>query len=126
LRSSLLLLLQRARAADIPCLMWAANYPLAAARAQTGRRRRQARRIVATVALSVAALGFVLRLGAPANAQSPMIQGWLAVNTQCKGGLADDPKTKKACARRDELSAKLKRRGCLYQEDGDWWKCPHR
>ena len=113
--------LQRARAADIPYVMWAENNPLAA-RAQTGRRRR----IVATVALTFAALGFVLRLGAPAHAQSPMIQGWLAVNAECKGGLADDPKTKKACARRDELSAKLKRRGCLYQENGDWWKCPHK
>jgi hypothetical protein len=103
--------------------MWAANFPFAAARAQTGRRRR-ARRVVVTIALLLAALGFVLRL--PAHAQSPLIQGWLAVNTECKGGLADDPKTQKACARRDQLSAKLKRRGCLYQENGDWWKCPHK
>ncbi len=64
-------------------------------------------------------------LGFPANAMSPMLQGWLAVNSQCKGGQADDPKTQKACAKRDELSARLKHRGCEYQEDGDWWKCRH-
>ena len=60
-----------------------------------------------------------------AHAQSPMIQGWLAANTACKGGPGDDPRTQKACARRDDLSAKLKRRGCDYQADGDWWRCPH-
>jgi hypothetical protein len=31
----------------------------------------------------------------------------------------------KACAKRDEIGARLERRGCVYQEDGDWWKCPH-
>ena len=75
-----------------------------------------------TAAISLAALAF--GLGLPAHALSPTLQGWLAVNSQCKGGAADDPKTQKACARRDELSARLKRRGCQYQEDGDWWKCP--
>ena len=70
-------------------------------------------------AMSLAALS----LGPPAHAMSPMLQGWLAVNSQCKAGPANDPKTQKACSRRDDLSAKLKRRGCEYQEDGDWWKC---
>lgn len=74
-----------------------------------------------TAAISFAALAF--GVGLPAHAMSPMLQGWLAVNSQCKGGPPDDPKTQKACARRDELSARLKRRGCQYQEDGDWWKC---
>ena len=74
-----------------------------------------------TAAISLAAFSF--GLGLPAHAMSPMLQGWLAVNSQCKAGPADDPKTQKACARRDDLSAKLKRRGCQYQEDGDWWKC---
>lgn len=74
-----------------------------------------------TAAISLAALSF--GLGLPAHAMSPMLQGWLAVNSQCKGGHADDPKTQKACAKRDELSARLKHRGCEYQEDGDWWKC---
>ncbi len=74
-----------------------------------------------TAAISLAALAF--GLGLPAHAMSPMLQGWLAVNSECKGGPPDSPKTQKACARRDELSARLKRRGCQYQEDGDWWKC---
>ncbi len=69
--------------------------------------------------------GALLFMGLPAaHAQSPMIQGWLAANTACKAGPADSAKAQKACARRDDLGAKLKRRGCEYQEDGDWWKCP--
>jgi hypothetical protein len=87
-----------------------------------GALRPEARRRVLTRALLVSVLAFI---PAPADAQSPMIQGWLAVNTACKGGPSDDPKTQKACARRDELGAKLKRRGCDYREDGDWWQCPH-
>jgi hypothetical protein len=83
------------------------------------------RRIEVAIPLVIAALFLVLRYPAPAHAQSPMVQGWMAVNSICKGNLSDDAKTQKACKRRDELSAKLKRRGCLYQEDGDWWKCPH-
>ncbi len=78
-----------------------------------------------TIALTLAVPGFVLRLAAPAHAQSPLIQGWLAANTECKGGRSDDPKTLQACATRDRLSARLKRKGCSYHEDGDWWKCPH-
>jgi len=116
--------LQRACAADIPCGMWMANRPLSAARAHSAQRRR-AWGIGVTIALALAALCFVLGLAAPAYAQSPLIQGWLAANTQCKGSLSNDPKTLKACETRDRLSAKLKRRGCSYREDGDWWKCPH-
>ena len=80
-------------------------------------------RLAWLVPLALAALSF--GLGPPAHAQSPIIQGWLAANTVCKGGPGDDPKTQKACARRDEISARLKRRGCEYHEDGDWWRCPH-
>jgi hypothetical protein len=105
--------------------MWAANNPLAAARAQTGRRRR-AWRVVVTIALTLAALGFVLRLAAPANAQPPLITAWQALNVECKGGRGDDPKTLKACEKREQVSARLRRRGCVHQEDGDWWKCPHK
>ncbi len=82
-------------------------------------RRMHLRSIAAAISLAALALSF----GPPAHAMSPMLQGWLAVNSQCKAGPADDPKTQKACARRDDLSAKLKRRGCEYQVDGDWWKC---
>ncbi|HKN29175.1 MAG TPA: hypothetical protein VJY34_15325 [Roseiarcus sp.] len=116
--------MQRARAADMSCVMWVANNPIVAVRAQSGRRRR-AWRIGVTIGLTLAALCSILRLAPPAHAQSPLIQGWLAVNTECKGGRSDDPKTQQACENRDKLSARLKRRGCSYQEHGDWWKCPH-
>jgi hypothetical protein len=80
---------------------------------------------VTTTARTSVALCFVLQLATPAHAQRPIITGWLAANAECKGGPGDDPKTMKACERRDQISARLKRRGCVYQEDGDWWKCPH-
>jgi hypothetical protein len=78
----------------------------------------------ARCALTLATLCFALQLATPAHAQRPIITGWLAANAECKGGPSDDPKTMKACEKRDEIGARLKRRGCLYQEDGDWWKCP--
>ena len=70
---------------------------------------------IATIALTFAVLSIAPR---------PVITAWLATNAECKGGHADDPKTLKACEMRDQISARLKRRGCLYQEEGDWWKCP--
>jgi hypothetical protein len=81
--------------------------------------------MIVTIALTLAELCFVLRLAAPAHAQAPIITAWQALNAQCRGGVGDDPKTLRACEKRDQVSARLKRRGCLYQEDGDWWKCPH-
>ena len=100
--------------------MCEANSSLNAALARTGRRL-QGRRIGVTIALSAAVLG----LAVPAQAQSPLIQGWVASNTQCKGGPADDPKVQQACKTRDRLNERLKRRGCSYQADGDWWRCQH-
>jgi hypothetical protein len=83
------------------------------------------RRTVASIALTFAVLSPVLRLTAPAHAQAPVLTAWLAANAECKGGHGDDPKTAQACKKRDEIGARLKRRGCVYQEAGDWWKCPH-
>ena len=102
--------------------MWAESDIFSAGHAPAARRRR---RVLVTIPLTIAALCLGLPLPAPAHAQSPMIQGWLAANAECKSGLSDDPKTRKACAYRDHLSERLKRRGCVYQEDGDWWKCRH-
>lgn len=80
---------------------------------------------ILAITLVFAALCVVPQLATTAHAQRPIITGWLAANAECKAGVADDPKTLKACERRDQISARLKRRGCEYQEDGDWWKCPH-
>ena len=79
---------------------------------------------ITTIPLTFAVLTIVLQLATPARAQRPIITGWLAANAECKGGPGDDPKTVKACEKRDEIGARLKR-SCVYQEDGDWWKCPH-
>ncbi len=81
--------------------------------------------MVVTTARTLVALCFVLQHPTQAHAQRPIITGWLVANAECKAGVPDDPKTLKACERRDQISARLKRRGCEYQEDGDWWKCPH-
>ncbi len=62
----------------------------------------------------------------PADAQTPMITAWLAANAECRSGTPGDPKTQKACEMRDQISARLERRGCVHHEDGDWWKCSGR
>ena len=80
--------------------------------------------MAATIAPVLAGLGFVLPPAGPAQAQPPVLTAWLAANAECKGGHGD-PKTAKACEKRDQIGARLKRRGCVYQEDGDWWRCPH-
>ena len=77
------------------------------------------------LAVTAAVRGVFVRLAAPAHAMSPMLQGWLAANTECRSGPPDDPKAQQACKRRDQVGERLKRRGCVYQEDGDWWRCPH-
>jgi hypothetical protein len=100
--------------------MWTAGSALAAARAPVARRRR----IVATIALTMAALSIVPRLGAPAHAQSASVQSWGLLNEKCRDGRPDDPETVQACAKREQYAAKLQRRGCLFHEDGGWWKCP--
>ncbi len=74
--------------------------------------RRTARKFIAILT----ALG-VASLAAPANALTVQEQGWQVANSKCKAGDA------KQCELRDRLSAVLKRHGCLYHEDGDWWKC---
>jgi|HubBroStandDraft_1064217.scaffolds.fasta_scaffold42428_4 hypothetical protein len=116
-----MLRLRRGLAACIFYGMRAARSALAAARAREGRRRR----IVATIALTMGVLSVVLSLGAPAQAQPLSVQLWGLLNEKCNDGLPDDPKTVQACGKREQYAAKLQRRGCLFQEDGGWWKCPH-
>jgi hypothetical protein len=117
-----LLRLRRGVAADISHRMWAANNLSPAGRAQAAPRRRA----WAIVALTLAVLCATLRLGAPAHAQTPLLQDWGLLNAECRGGRSDDPKTQQACEKREKVSARLQRRGCVYHEDGDWWKCPGR
>ena len=76
--------------------------------------RNRARRILLT---QMAALALAAHLTTPAHALTRLEQGWQIANTECKGGDA------KACDLRERLSAKLKGRGCAFQEDGGWWKC---
>jgi predicted dithiol-disulfide oxidoreductase (DUF899 family) len=42
-----------------------------------------------------------------------------------RGGPRDDPKAQQACKRRDQVDERLKRRGCVYQEDGYRGSCRH-
>ena len=90
-------------------------------RLEEGRRPTVRRRWIAAAAVAL----FAFPSFRPAHAQSPAIQAWVAQGALCKGGRPDDPKTVKACARRQQVGERLKRKGCEYQEDGDWWKCPH-
>jgi hypothetical protein len=73
--------------------------------------------IIQTLTPPLAALLFGSFLSTPAQAITTLEQGWQVSNSKCKGGDA------KQCELRDRLSAVLKRKGCVYHEDGDWWKC---
>jgi hypothetical protein len=73
--------------------------------------------IIATFALALAALTFGILPSAPAHALTVQEQGWQVANSKCKSGDA------KQCELRDRLSAVLKRHGCVYHDDGEWWKC---
>jgi hypothetical protein len=79
--------------------------------------RLPARRIIATLMPLLAALACAAALTTPARALTVQEQGWQVANSKCHDGDA------KQCELRDRLSAVLKRHGCLYHEDGDWWKC---
>jgi hypothetical protein len=78
---------------------------------------RQSAGIIATFAPALTALAFGILLSTAAQALTVQEQGWQVANSKCKGGDA------KQCELRDRLSAVLKRHGCVYHEDGDWWKC---
>ena len=79
--------------------------------------RLPARRIFVSLAPALAALTLAVALMSPAHALTVQEQGWQVANSKCKDGDA------KQCELRDRLSAVLKRHGCVYHDDGDWWKC---
>ena len=93
--------------------VWAANNSPPAAEPQRASRKR-ARRINPTHVVALAAFAFA----APAHALTVFEQGWQIANTKCQGGDA------KECVLREQLGGKLKRMGCVFQEEGSWWKCP--
>lgn len=76
-------------------------------------RRKRAGWITGIATVFVLAASFAL----PAQALTVQEQGWQVANSKCKSGDA------KQCVLRDQLSAVLKRHGCVYHDDGDWWKC---
>ena len=88
-----------------------------AATAPFAAHRKRDRQIIASLIPPLAALAFVAALASPAHALTLQEQGWQVANTKCKGGDA------KQCELREQLSGALKRKGCVFQEDGGWWKC---
>ena len=90
--------------------VWAENTPFAA-------RRERAWRITAGLLRLLSALAFAACITAPAHALTVQEQGWQVANSKCESG------DTKQCELRDRLSAALKRHGCVYHEDGNWWKC---
>ena len=88
----------------------AANAPFAAC-------RNRAQRIIAGLVPLLSALALAASLSAPAHALTVQEQGWQVANSKCNSGDA------KQCELRDRLSVVLKRHGCVYHEDGNWWKC---
>jgi hypothetical protein len=97
--------------------VWEENPPLATPQAQPPYCK-PAQRIIATLIFALAALALAAPLtAAPAYALTVLEQGWQVANAKCQDGDA------KQCDLRERLSERLKRKGCLYQEDGGWWKC---
>ena len=88
--------------------VWVANAPFAW--------RARAQRMIAGLFPLLAAVAFAASL-TPAHALTVQEQGWQVANSKCNSGDA------KQCELRDRLSAVLKRHGCVYHDDGDWWKC---
>ena len=78
-------------------------------------RRKHARWIIGIGAAP--AFTLAVSFAPPAQALTVQEQGWQVANSKCKSGDA------KQCVLRDQLSAVLKRHGCVYHDDGDWWKC---
>jgi hypothetical protein len=79
---------------------------------------------VSVVALVAAfAVGWNLSgLAASPTHVASLLTAWYSLNLQCRGGADDDSQTVKACDRRSEIDAKLKRAGCSYRM-GDRWVC---
>lgn len=54
---------------------------------------------------------------------------WRDLNSACRGGSGDDPRTRAACSRRDRLTVRLKRMGWCYGLPNDigadrfWRRC---
>lgn len=74
---------------------------------------------------SIAAACLAAALLAPAaasarsDASEALIAEWTDLNSTCRGGSGDDPKTMKACDAREAVSAKLKNLGWCYGRPGD-------
>ncbi|MFC3690862.1 hypothetical protein [Chenggangzhangella methanolivorans] len=83
----------------------------------------------------VAAACFAIALLAPADASArsdafeALIAQWTDLNSACRGGSGDDPKTMKACDERETIGARLKKGGWCYGRPGDagyqrnWIRC---
>ncbi|MCI9881939.1 MULTISPECIES: hypothetical protein [Methylobacterium] len=64
-----------------------------------------------------------------ADAPPALLQDWAALNSACRGGRGDDPRTQEACERRYALDRRLVAGGWCYGRPGDagyqrvWRRC---
>lgn len=82
--------------------------------------------------LALAALGMgAIAAMAQAQAQSgdELIASYRSLNSACRGGSGDDPRTQTACAERDRVVARLQQAGYCYGRRGQvgaqmsWHRC---
>ena len=73
----------------------------------------------AVAALAALALLAPTAASARSDAAEALIAEWTDLNSTCRGGSGDDPKTMKACDDREAVSAKLKKLGWCYGRPGD-------
>ncbi|MEE7456353.1 hypothetical protein MPAR168_06155 [Methylorubrum populi] len=85
--------------------------PLDRADPEPARGRRSARRCL--ILLAAAALT------GPAAAAPSLLEDWAALNSACRGGRGDDPRTLEACTRRDALDQRLTAAGWCYGRPGE-------
>lgn len=70
-------------------------------------------RISLTGAFCIAALAGIGPACAGAKPAS-LIKAWTELNSQCRGGSGDDPRTMEACERRDEVGRRIDAAGWCY------------
>ncbi|CAD5260358.1 exported hypothetical protein [Bosea sp. 62] len=81
------------------------------------------------VALSLAAIMAAGTAMVQAQSGDELIASYPALNSTCRGGSGDDPRTQKACAERDRVVAGLQQAGYCYGRRGQigaqmsWHRC---
>jgi hypothetical protein len=76
------------------------------------------RRLALAASLAVGVLFAVSNSASATSSADQLIAQWSEINSKCRGGSGDNPKTWEACDARDTLSSKLEELGYSYGCEG--------